>query len=62
MLDHAPADINELDKSAFDTRSPLILEFGEEDRGRRIYMTGRWEIEREGIKGDFGEIVSAVVP
>jgi hypothetical protein len=62
MLDHPPASINELDNSAFDTKSPLTLEFGEEDRGKRVYMTGRWEIEREGVKGDFGEIVSAIVP
>jgi hypothetical protein len=57
-----PVSIKELDNSAFDTKSPLILEFGEEDRGKRVYMTGRWEIEREGVKGDFGEIVSSIVP
>jgi hypothetical protein len=34
----------------------------EEDRGKRLYMAGRWEIEREGVKGPFGDIVSAIVP
>jgi hypothetical protein len=62
FLDHEPASINELINSSFDTRSPLILTFGEEDRGKRLYMAGRWEIEREGEKGDFGDIVSAIVP
>jgi hypothetical protein len=62
LLDHPPATIGELDNSSFDTRSPLTLTFGEEDRGRRIYLAGRWEIEREGIKGDFGDIVSAIIP
>jgi hypothetical protein len=62
ILDRPPVSIKELDNSAFDTRSPLSLEFGEEDRRKRVYMTGRWEIEREGVKGDFGEIVSAIIP
>jgi hypothetical protein len=62
FLDHEPRNIKELANSSFDTKSPLILNFGEEDRGRRVYMAGRWEIEREGIKGEFGDIVSAIVP
>jgi hypothetical protein len=62
LSSHPPASIKELDNFAFDTKSPLTLEFGEEDRGKKIYITGRWEIEREGVKGDFGEIVSAIVP
>jgi hypothetical protein len=62
LLDHEPGNIKELACSSFDTNSPLTLTFEEQDRGKRIYMAGRWEIEREGIKGDFGDIVSAVVP
>jgi hypothetical protein len=63
FLDKPPADIvAELANSAFDTKSPLILVFGEADRGKRIYMAGRWEIEREGIKGNFGDIETTIVP
>ena len=62
LLDHAPVNVKELDNSAFDTNSPLTLVFEEQDRGKRIYMAGRWEIEREGIKGEFRDIVSALVP
>jgi hypothetical protein len=63
FLDAPPTDIEaQLINSAFDTNSPLHLVVKEEDRGKRIYMAGRWEIEREGIKGDFGEVVSTVVP
>jgi hypothetical protein len=62
ILDHEPADENELINSSFDTASPLYLNFGEHDRGKRVYMAGRWEIEREGLKGDLGDIVSAIVP
>jgi hypothetical protein len=62
ILDHEPTGEEELTHSAFDTRSPLTLTFGEADRGKRVYMAGRWEIEREGEKGPMGEIVSAFVP
>jgi hypothetical protein len=30
--------------------------------GKTVCFAGRWEINREGLKGDFGPIVSAVVP
>ena len=62
ILDHPPVNVNGLANSAFDTNSPLTLEFEEQDRGKRVYMAGCWEIEREGVKGGYGEIVSAIVP
>jgi hypothetical protein len=63
LMDHPPVNIkNELTQSSFDTKSPLTLTFEESDRGRRIYMAGRWEIEREGIKGEFGDIVTTIIP
>jgi hypothetical protein len=62
LLDHPPADVTDLVNSAFDTNSPLTLQFEEHDRGKRVYMAGCWEIQREGIKGNYGEIVSAIVP
>jgi hypothetical protein len=62
VLDHFPADIKELTQSAFDTASPCVLKFAEHERGLRVYMCGRWEIEREGEKGSFGEIIEGVVP
>ena len=57
-----PSHVGELIRSSFDTASPHSITFDEQDRGKRVYMAGRWEIEREGIKGDFGEIVSAIIP
>jgi hypothetical protein len=63
FMDHPPVNIEaELFNSTFDTNSPLILVFEEADRGKKVYLVGRWEIEREGIKGGFGEIVPAIVP
>jgi hypothetical protein len=62
-LDHPPVDIEtELTNSAFDTKSPLTLNFQEHERGRRIYLAGRWEIEREGVKGLFGDIETVIIP
>jgi hypothetical protein len=62
ILDHPPTSIKELINSAFDTNSPLILEFDEQDRGKRVYMAGCWEIAREGEKGPFSAIVEAIIP
>jgi hypothetical protein len=63
ILDHPPTDIEtEMTISAFDTRHPFRKTFREEDRGKTVYFAGRWEIEREGQKGDFGPIVSAIIP
>jgi hypothetical protein len=62
ILDHEPTGVEELIHSSFDTRSPLTLTFDEADRGKRVYMAGRWEIEREGEKGPTGESVSCFVP
>jgi hypothetical protein len=61
ILDHAPSGIEELVNSSFDTNSPLRLVFTEKDRGKWLYMAGRWEIEREGEKGKYGEIVDIVI-
>jgi hypothetical protein len=62
FLDHPPKDVKELTNSEVDTSHPFKKTFGEEDRGKTVYFAGRWEINREGMKGDFGAVVSAVVP
>jgi hypothetical protein len=62
ILDHPPTGVELLANSAFDTRHPFTISFGEEDRGKTVYFAGRWEISREGEKGDFSAIVAAVIP
>jgi hypothetical protein len=63
FLDHPPVDIEaELFNSDVDTSHPFKKTFKEEDRGKTVYFAGRWEIAREGKKGDFGPVVSAIVP
>jgi hypothetical protein len=62
VLDAPPADIAQLTNSSFDTKAPLDLEFSEADRGKKVFMCGRWEIDREGIKGPWGDIEEAIIP
>jgi hypothetical protein len=58
ILDHAPVlTEEELIHSSFDTRSPRLLDFDEADRGKKVYMARRWEIQREVIKGLFGAVM-----
>jgi hypothetical protein len=54
-------DVDDLHNSAFDTRTPLELEFQGHDRGRTVYLALRWENTR-GDKGPFGPIISEMVP
>ncbi|MDR2805336.1 MAG: hypothetical protein LBB85_06800, partial [Dysgonamonadaceae bacterium] len=53
--------INDLTNSTFDTHTPLMLEFADEDRGKTFYFALRWE-NNVGEKGPFGPIQSAIVP
>jgi hypothetical protein len=62
ILDHVPTGIEELVNSSFDTNPPLTLMFSEQDRGKRVYLCGSWEINREGEKGPFGAIEEAIIP
>ena len=62
ILDNPPADVKDLTHSAFDTNPPLTLEFEEHERGKKVFMCGRWEIQREGEKGPDGAIEEAIIP
>lgn len=48
-------------QSKFSTRSSLLLEFSEQDRGSFVYLALRWENSRN-VKGPFGQILCARVP
>jgi hypothetical protein len=61
-LKEAPRDISELVNSGFDTNPPLELTFEEHERGEKVYMCGRWEIQREGEKGPWGDIEEVIIP
>jgi hypothetical protein len=53
--------VQDLLNSSFDTNSPLVLEFTEEDRGKALYYAARWENTR-GEKGPFSDIEVVHVP
>jgi hypothetical protein len=59
----APQEVTlkELTHSSFDTRTPFILDFEEEERGHAFYFAMRWENTR-GEKGPFSPIQEAIIP
>ncbi|MDR2440746.1 MAG: hypothetical protein LBE12_15395 [Planctomycetaceae bacterium] len=61
ILDAPPTKINDLINSSFDTRSPLTLDFEENQRGKNVYFCLRWENTR-GEKGPWSEIIGAIIP
>jgi hypothetical protein len=61
VLPSPPADLGELHRHESASKSPLVLTFREEDRGKRVYMAGRWKTAGQK-EGPSGEIVSAVIP
>lgn len=61
VLDAPPADHSALTRSVLATRTPHILEFAEEERGKKVYIAVCWQNEK-GEKGPWSEIESAIVP
>jgi hypothetical protein len=61
VLDSPPADINALTRNVLATRTPHILEFTDEERGKTVYIAICWQNEK-GQKGPWSEIESAIVP
>jgi hypothetical protein len=61
ISDTKPADLGDLTHSYFDTRTPLVIEFTEEERGKTFWFAVRWENTR-GEKGPWSEIRSAIIP
>jgi hypothetical protein len=61
ILDTPPATIEELLHSGFDTRTPFVLNFEENQRGKTVYFCLCWE-NNTGEKGPWSEIVKAIIP
>jgi hypothetical protein len=61
ILPAPPTSVTDLVNSAFDTHTPLTLEFDESQRGSTVYFCLRWE-NTTGQKGPWGEIQSAIIP
>ncbi|MDR1561684.1 MAG: hypothetical protein LBS54_01180 [Dysgonamonadaceae bacterium] len=61
ILDHPPVNYDELVNSRFDVRSPYILDFDREDRGKTVYFAVRWE-NTLGDKGPWSPIFETIIP
>jgi hypothetical protein len=61
VLASPPAGVDELIRRESAATSPLAVIFREEDRGKMVYMAGRWAGSRE-TRGPWSGIVSAIIP
>ncbi|MDR1374557.1 MAG: hypothetical protein LBJ24_06265 [Treponema sp.] len=61
LSDTPPKLVEDLVHSSFATKSPLVLTFEENERGKRLYYAVRWETGTVK-KGDFSEIFLVFVP
>jgi hypothetical protein len=61
ILDTPPATIEELLHSGFDTRTPFVINFDENQRGKAVYFCLGWE-NNTGEKGPWSEIIKAIIP
>ncbi|MDR1506839.1 MAG: hypothetical protein LBI67_07015 [Treponema sp.] len=61
ISDTPPEETDDLIHSSFATKSPLVLDFKESERGRKVYYAVRWETGTVK-KGDFSDILQVFVP
>ncbi|MDR0982908.1 MAG: hypothetical protein LBM07_06710 [Culturomica sp.] len=61
VSDTPPSGIDVFTHSALDTKSPITLEFTEQERSKLVYFALAWQ-NTKGEMGQFGEIQSSVVP
>ena len=61
ILDEPPEDHDRLSHTELATKSPFYLRFREEDRGKTVYIALQWQNET-GVRGDYTEIQSAIIP
>jgi hypothetical protein len=61
VLPSPPAGTDDLHRMETAMKTPLTLTFREEDRGKTVYMAGRWR-NSSPKGGPWSGIVSAVIP
>jgi hypothetical protein len=61
ILDVPPVNSDTLTHTVLATRTPHVLEFTEEERGKPVYVAICWQNEK-GQRGPWSEIESAIVP
>jgi hypothetical protein len=61
VLDSPPSGVEDLPRTVTASKSPVTLTFREEDRGKTVYLAGRWKTGRQKA-GPWSGIVSAIIP
>jgi hypothetical protein len=61
ILDSPPAGVEVLPRYVTASKSPVRLIFREEDRGKTVYLAGRWKTARQQA-GPWSGIISAIIP
>jgi hypothetical protein len=61
VADEPPASPDGLTRFSLATRTPHVIEFAEQERGRRVYVAVCWQ-NVKGRKGPWSDIKSTVVP
>ena len=61
VLGSAPGEIGDLPRWVTASKSPAVLTFREEDRGKTVYMAGHWKGTRQQ-DGPWSGIISAIIP
>jgi hypothetical protein len=61
ILDSPPARVEALTQYITASKSPLSRTFREEDRGKTVYMAGRWKGSRQQ-DGPWSAIISVIIP
>ena len=61
VLDKPPTKLTELTQHAMATRTPYIMHFDEQQRGKRVYLAMAWQ-NRRGHLGAWSDMFEAVIP
>ncbi|MDR2376943.1 MAG: hypothetical protein LBD96_10970 [Treponema sp.] len=61
VLPSPPSGIEDLVRFVTASKSPVVLTFREEDRGKTVYLAGRWRGHQEQ-EGVWGSVVPVIVP
>jgi hypothetical protein len=61
IFDAPPSGPEALMHTELATRTPHLLHFAEEDRGKTVYIALQWQNE-SGVRGDSTEMQSAIIP
>jgi hypothetical protein len=61
VLSSPPENISFLVRPETSSKSPLVLTFREEDRGKTVYMAGCWKTGTQK-EGPWSAIISAIIP